>query len=107
PAGELMESVLAAMARFENRLRVDRTIGVERILTKEGYWCRPAPTGFVNGRDIQGKPTLLPHPDRQQWQLLRHGLLKQLSGVYTKTEIVGELQKKGLKNSRGKSISAQ
>src|SRR5205823_4551440 len=40
--GELMETLLAGMARFENRLRVERTIGVERILTRDGYWCRGA-----------------------------------------------------------------
>src|SRR5205085_10710169 len=53
--GELMETLLAGMARFENRLRVERTVGTEKILTKDGYWCRPAPTGFRNGRK-DGKP---------------------------------------------------
>lgn len=107
PTGELMESVLAAMARFENRLRVDRTIGVERILTREGYWCRPAPTGFINGRDAQGKPILVPHPEGQQWELLRYGLLKQSDGVHAMTEIVKELGEKGLKTRMGNSLSKQ
>ncbi len=107
PAGELMESVLAAMARFENRVRVDRTIGVEKIRTKEGYWCRAAPTGFVNGRDGQGKPVLLPHPDRRQWELLRYGLTKQMDGMHKTAAIARELREKGLKSSRGNPISVQ
>src|SRR3954453_13764049 len=37
-SGELLEHVLTGIARFENRVRVDRTVGVEKILTKEGYW---------------------------------------------------------------------
>ncbi len=107
PAGELMESMLAAAARFENRLRVDRTIGVEKILAKEGYWCRAAPTGFVNGRAPNGKPILLPHPDPRQWELLHYGLLKQLDGAHEAMEISQELQTKGLLSSYGNPISKQ
>jgi site-specific DNA recombinase len=107
PAGELMESVLAATARFENRLRVDRTIGVEKILTREGYWCRSAPTGFVNGRDKQGKPILLPHPDRKQWELLCGGLRRQLTGVYKISDVVAELQANGFVTHKGNPLSRQ
>jgi len=107
PAGELMESMLAAAARFENRLRVDRTIGVEKILTKEGYWCRTAPTGFVNGRDKNGKPILLPHPDGRQWELLRYGLCKQLDGAHKVTEVARELRKKGLLSNKSNPVSKQ
>ncbi len=107
PAGEFMESMLAATARFENRLRVDRTIGVEKILASQGYWCRAAPTGFINGRDIQGKPILLPHPDRQQWDLLCWGLRKQLTGAYKATEVAEELREKGLRTHKGNLLSRQ
>lgn len=107
PAGELMESMLAATARFENRLRVDRTIGVEKILAKEGYWCRAAPTGFVNGRADNGKPILLPHPDARQWELLGYGLRKQLDGTHKVTEVARELQEKGLLSNQGNPISKQ
>jgi DNA invertase Pin-like site-specific DNA recombinase len=107
PAGELMESMLAATARFENRIRVDRTIGVEKILTKEGYWCRTAPTGFVNGRTENGKPILLPHPDRRQWDLLAYGLRKQLSGAFKVSEVAKDLAEKGLKSNKGNAVSKQ
>src|SRR5712691_7827444 len=96
-----METLLAGMARFENRLRVDRTIGVEKILTKEGYWCRAPPTGFVNGRAANGKPILLPHPDPRQWELLRYGLRKQLDGTHKVIEIARELRDKGLLSNKG------
>jgi site-specific DNA recombinase len=107
PAGELMESMLAATARFENRLRVDRTIGVEKILTKEGYWCRSAPTGFTNGRATNGKPILLPHPDSRQWDLLRYGLRKQLDGAHKIIEVARELHEKGLLSNKGNPVSKQ
>jgi DNA invertase Pin-like site-specific DNA recombinase len=105
PVGELMESILAATARFENRLRVDRTVGVEKILTKEGYWCRGAPTGFLNARDRNGKPIL--RPDAAQWTLLREGLLMQLSGQYKTTEVARELGRRGLRSSKGNPVSKQ
>jgi DNA invertase Pin-like site-specific DNA recombinase len=111
PAGELMESMLAATARFENRLRVDRTIGVEKILAKEGYWCRAAPTGFVNGRAQNGKPILLPHPDQRQWDLIAYGLRKELTGAFKAAEIAAELAAKGVRanigNRTGKPLSKQ
>lgn len=97
PEGELMEGMLAIMARFENRLKTQRTIGVEKILTKEGYWCRAAPTGFVNARDEKGKPILKPTPDKGQWDLLCYGLKKQMMGVYTVVEVAEELAVKGLR----------
>lgn len=78
-SGELMETLLAGMARFENRQRVERTIGVARILTKGGYWCRGAPLGFRVARK-DGKPVLAPR-DPDQWQLVRYGLRKQLEGT--------------------------
>lgn len=97
PEGELMEGMLAIMARFENRLKTQRTIGVEKILTREGYWCRSAPTGFINGRDDKGKPILLPTPDKEQWELLCYGLRKQMTGVYKIVEVAEELRQKGFR----------
>lgn len=97
-SGEFMEGILALTAQFENRLRTDRTIGAETILTKQGYWCRAAPTGFINGRendDPRGKPILKPTPDKQQWDLLCYGLRKQMMGVYKIVEVAAELREKG------------
>ncbi len=105
-SGEVMEGMLAIIARYENRTRVARTIGAERIMTKEGYWCRAAPTGFVNGHVYAGysekgraakRPVLLPTPDKEQWDLLCYGLRKQMSGAYKPFEVAEELRKKGFK----------
>ena len=105
PVGELMESILAATARFENRLRVDRTIGVEKILTKQGFWCRGAPTGFLNARDRNGKPIL--RPDPKVWELLKEGLRLQTSGGYKVTQVVAILRKKGFRTPKGNPLSKQ
>jgi len=105
-SGELMETLLAGMARFENRLRVERTIGVEKILTKAGYWCRGAPTGFRNARS-DGKPILLPTEDAGQWELLRAGLRKQLSGAFTLAGVAEEMRGSGLRTCRGNPLGKQ
>ncbi len=105
--GQFVETMLVAVATYENNLRTDRTIGVERILTKEGYWCRAAPTGFVNGRDARGKPILLPMLDREQWGLLQYGLRKQLTGVFKIVEVAEELREKGFKTRQGNPITPQ
>lgn len=97
-SGELLEHVLAGIARFDNRTRTEFTINTEKILTQQGYWCRPAPTGFENGRendDPKGKPVLKPTKDRYQWDLLCYGLRKQMTGQYTITEVAAELREKG------------
>src|SRR5205085_950120 len=78
-----------------------------KILTKEGYWCRGAPTGFVNGRTENGKPILLPHPDLRQWELLAYGLRKQRSGNFKSAEVAEELAEKGLRSKNGNRLSRQ
>lgn len=93
--GEMMEGVHALFAQFENRVKTQRTIGVEKMLSQEGYWCRSAPTGFRNGRDARKKPILLPTEDSQQWEFLCYGLRKQMAGTHTITQVVNELRSKG------------
>lgn len=103
-SGEVMEGMLALFARYDNRTRVARTIGAEKIMTREGYWCRPAPTGFINDKIVVGmgqdgkpmkRPTLKRTPDEHQWELLRYGLRKQLTGVYKISDVAKELRDKG------------
>jgi site-specific DNA recombinase len=102
-SGELMETLLAGMARFENRQRVERTIGVARILTKAGYWCRGAPLGFRVARK-EGKPVLAPR-DPDQWALVRYGLRKQLEGTASAAAVCAELRAKGLVSNKGRPLA--
>ncbi|TSC59793.1 MAG: Site-specific recombinase [Candidatus Peregrinibacteria bacterium Greene0416_62] len=95
-SGELLEHVLAGISRFENRQRTDRTIGTEKILTQDGFWCRSAPTGFENARDENNRPILKPTSDTTQWELLCYGLRKQMAGTHTITQVANELRSKGL-----------
>lgn len=104
PSGEAMEGFLAVTSRLENRIRMERTHTAERDMTKDGYWCRGAPTGFKNvqivaGTDDEGRsikrPTLAPCDDKSTWELLAYGLRKQMTGVHTSAEIARELARKG------------
>ncbi len=90
----------------EGGVHAERTIGVERILARDGYWCRGAPTGFQNGR-LDGKPTLVPNAENGQWELLRYGLQKQLTGAYSLRAVADELKRKGFRTSKGNPFSRQ
>ena len=116
PSGEAMEGFLAIFARMDNRIRSERTIGAEIKMTQEGYWCRPAPTGFINahvqtGTTSDGKaifrPTLKPIQDEKQWELLSYGLRKQMTGIYKITEVAKELAAKGFMSREGNSLTPQ
>lgn len=116
PMGEFMEVNYAAVARLDNRMRMDRTHQSEMRLTKKGFWCRAAPTGFSNrklavfdeeiGRNVK-RPLLVPTEDTNQWELLQWGLQQQRSGHYTVAEVTRQLEAKGFKSRTGKIITAQ
>ena len=102
PSGEAMEGFLAVFARLDSRMRTDRTIGAEITMTGQGWWCRPAPTGFKNiavacndeaGNPIT-RPSLAPCDDKKQWELLCYGLRKQMTGA-PPVEVARNLASKG------------
>lgn len=62
PVGNLIETILAGTAQFDNEIRGQRTKGVMEDLAKQGYWQHQAPFGYLNHRDALGRPTLAPHP---------------------------------------------
>ncbi len=106
-SGELLEHVLAGISRFENRQRTDRTIGTEKILTQDGFWCRSAPTGFENARDENDRPILKPISDTAQWELLCYGLRKQMAGTHTITQVTDELRTKGFYSRKYRSKNGE
>src|SRR5437867_1001718 len=59
--GELIEAVVAGMARYENRQRTRRTTGGMRKALESGRWVFRAPLGYLNGgRGARGG--LIPNP---------------------------------------------
>ncbi len=116
PSGRALEGFLAVVANLENDMRTIRTIGAEMDLTGQGFWCRPAPTGFKNasvaiGYTADGKsisrPILLPTDDKKQWELLCYGLYKQMTGLYKLTAVAEELAAKGFKSREGNLMTPQ
>ena len=63
PAGQLMEAVIAGVAKFENQLRANRTTSGMRKALEGGRWVHRAPLGYLNGgRGNRGQPSLVPNP---------------------------------------------
>ncbi|MFA5366129.1 MAG: recombinase family protein, partial [Candidatus Bathyarchaeia archaeon] len=59
PQGQLMETVLAGFAQFDNDIRSERsTIGM-RDRINEGRWVWKAPIGYLNSKDAFSNPILV------------------------------------------------
>ena len=64
PQGHFSESVLTAVAQYENELRMERTrIGIQSR-AQDGYWIAGAPWGYKNVLDAAGKKVIEPHQER-------------------------------------------
>lgn len=62
PAGKMLQSMLAAIAEFDNAVRAERTVTAMRSLQERGYWTHRAPVGYRIAR-VDGKPALDPDPE--------------------------------------------
>jgi len=61
--GQLVETFLAGIARFENRQRARRTVAGMRKALETGRWTFRAPLGYLNsGRGNAREPSLSPNP---------------------------------------------
>jgi site-specific DNA recombinase len=105
PAGKFMESMLAAVAEFDNSVRSERTRGGMQARVEQGGWPHPAPIGYVNRRDERGRPTLAVDP--VAGPLVRQMLREFLNGAYSQREITHYGRALGLKTRGGNRLSYQ
>ncbi len=61
--GTLMESMLAAIAQFDNDIRTIRTTAGLKARTEQGGWPHDAPFGYKKSRTASGITTITPDPD--------------------------------------------
>ena len=78
---EMLEMLLAIIAKDEASTILTRMIGEEIKLTQQGYRCRRATDGFINEsiHDSAGKkkPIQIPHPDRAKFYIAMFNLRVQ------------------------------
>ena len=80
PMGNLMESMLAAFAEFDNEIRMARTTGGMIARLEQGGWPHAAPVGYERTRTATGIVTIAPTSDAPKMKKL----LEEFStGAYT------------------------
>jgi site-specific DNA recombinase len=103
PGGKLQETILAAIAQFDNDVRADRTkVGMLEGLAR-GRWMWKAPLGYVKGD--RSSPSLLPDPVSAR--LVQLAYERMASRRTTRREVLAEVTSRGLVTRRGRPLSLQ
>ncbi len=102
--GRLMETILAGFAQFDNEVRAERSANGMKARLQEGGWPFVAPIGYMNFRDVLGRPTL--KKDAQS-NNVRKLLLKYLNSPTNLRELHEYSKQIGITTRNGKYISYQ
>lgn len=97
PMGNLMESMLAAFAQFDNEIRLARTTGGMIARLEQGAWPHAAPIGYSRTRTATGIVTIEPNEDAPKMKQL----LEEFStGAYTVQNARDYAYKIGIRNRK-------
>lgn len=105
PAGEFLETILAAQARLDNAMKSARTKDGMTKRLEAGLPTNPVPVGYKYQLGSENKN--IPVPDEPNFSLMQQGGYEYLKGIYTKQQIAQMLNKKGFKTKRGANASSQ
>lgn len=99
PTGNLMESMLAAFAQFDNDIRTLRTTTGMRARTQQGGWPHEAPYGYKKARTAAGASTVAPDDDTSPVMIR---LLEAFAtGDYTIKQLANLAYECGVRNKKG------
>lgn len=104
PEGELMASIFATFAQYDNDLRAKRTKEGMYSRLNEGCWVTKAPMGYQNSRTRDGKPTIAEDPAtsnfvKKAFELASRGVPQQ--------EICDHLTSMGMKGKQSNKFLKQ
>ena len=102
PTGRLMESVVSAMAQFENDVKAGRTREGMQAALRMGRWCFPAPLGYLPG--ARGGPSLEPDPERAD--AVRSAFEDFAAGRHTRATLLRAVTARGLTTRKGRPVAA-
>jgi site-specific DNA recombinase len=95
-SGKFVETLLAAVAQFDNDQRSERTITGLKASIARGRWPFLAPLGYLNAR-VAGVPTLLHDPERAP--LIKRAF-EMAAGGASKATIYAAMKREGLRNRK-------
>jgi hypothetical protein len=99
PTGNLMESMLAAFAQFDNDIRTLRTTSGMKARTAQGGWPHDAPYGYAKSRTASGITYCV--PDAGTAPIMVELLNKFATGHYTVKQLAGLAYELGVRNKKG------
>jgi site-specific DNA recombinase len=105
PTGEYIELLHAGRAQLDNRQRIEKTKEGMKAAWDIGQWTHRAPLGYLNARGPDGRPTLIPDPERAVF--MRKAFELYATGTYTKRQVLKRITEEGLRTRKGKLLSTQ
>ena len=105
PNGQLMETILAGFAQFDNDVRALRTVQGMRQRLLDGIWPWMPPLGYLPPKI--GKKTQPDEPDPRCFKQIQKAWQMLATGAYTKADILRLLRSWGVIAYRGRLVSAQ
>ena len=107
PEGQLMETILAGFAQFDNDIRAARTVqGMKRRL-QEGIFPWGPPLGYKSSVKGDEKKTQPDEPAQPLFGLLQKAWREFASGTYTKAEVGRLMTNWGILTAKGAPLSPQ
>jgi hypothetical protein len=103
PTGRLMESIIAAMAQWDNDVRAERTRVGMREAVSRGRWVWTAPLGYESTHDRSG-PSL--RPNKETAPLVRKVFELYSAGV-PRQQVLDTATALGLKTRKGRTLTPQ
>ena len=89
PTGELMETILAALAQFQNSVKKEHVKISMRKKLESGIWQWQCPTGYINKKNALGKATI-PGVDENCSYAITYIFEKFATGTVTQADLEKE-----------------
>lgn len=106
PAGELMESMLASWATFDNRMRAQKTIEGMKAKIELGHWVHKPPLGYKSvPKAAKDEANLI--PDEKRAPLIKKAFELYSTGSDSKAGVLANLTSLGLIDVSGSPLSPQ
>ena len=96
PENKAMLALYLILPEIDNDRRSIKIRGGIRGSLKAGRWCRKAPVGYRNSRDIDNKPLIVPNENAQFIRHAYHSILMNKS----QSEAMAEIKNMGYRISR-------
>jgi site-specific DNA recombinase len=98
PENKMMLAIYLVVPEVDNDRRSIKIRGGVRAALKAGRWCRPAPFGYRNTRDMDNRPIIVPNGDADN---VRWAFQQVAEGV-TQADMVRELKLRGMPISKSR-----